>query len=112
MIWPPLKAWTSNCLIQGERYFVAINYGGRQLERWVILMSVLDSSVVVKVSFSQLIDASNWKCGWDENNYSDSSDLVNTNIEITTIKCSYPSVDSGLTIPITKNFIRPWFGNI
>ena len=112
MIWPPIKAWTSNSLIQGERYFVAINYGGRQLERWVVLMSVLDSSVVFKVSFSELMDASNWECGWDENNYSDSSDLVNTNTEKTTIKCSYPSVDSGLTIPITKNFIRPWFRNI
>ena len=111
MIWPPIKAWTSNSLIQGERYFVAINYGGRKLERWVILMSVLDSSVVVKVSFSQLIDASTWTCGWDENNYSNSSDLVNTNTEIKNIKCSYPSVDSGLTIPITKNFIRPWFRN-
>ena len=112
MIWPPIKAWTSNSLIQGERYFVAINYGGRQLERWVVLMSVLDSSVVFKVSFSELMDASNWECGWDENNYSDSSDLVNTNTEKINIKGSYPSVDSGLTIPITKNFIRPWFRNI
>ena len=112
MIWPPLKAWTSNCLIQGERYFVAINYGGRQLERWVVLMSVLDSSVVFKVSFSELMDASNWIFGWDENNYSDSSDLVNINTEKINIKCSYPSVDSGLTIPITKDFIRPWFRNI
>jgi tryptophan-rich hypothetical protein len=112
MIWPPIKAWTSNSLIQGERCFVAINYGGRQLERWVVLMAVLDSSVVFKVSFSELMDASNWKCGWDENNYSDSSDLVNTNTEKINIKYSYPSVDSGLTIPMTKNFIRPWFRNI
>ena len=112
MIWPPVKAWTSKFTIKDNLYFVAINYGGKLLDRWVLLMSVLDSSVVVKVSFSQLIDSSNWKCGWDENNYSDSSDLVNINTEIKTIKCSYPSVDSGLTIPITKDFIRPWFGNI
>ena len=112
MKWPPAKAWTSKNFIQGQRHFVAINYGGESKERWVILMSVIDSSLLLNVSWSQLIDPSNWKCGWDENNYSDSSDLVNTKTEKINIKYSYPSVDSGLTIPITKNCIRPWFRNI
>ena len=77
MIWPPLKAWTSKSSVHGQVYFVAINYGGEFLDRWVVLMSVLDSSVVVKVSWSKLIDPSSWKCGWDENNYSNSSKLIN-----------------------------------
>ena len=111
MIWPPLKAWTSKKLIEGQRYFVAISYGGELLERWVFLMSVLDSKVVIKVFFPQLVDPSNWECGWDENNYLDSSTLNNCKI-VTRIKnCAQPSFDSGLTIPITKNVIRPWFVN-
>ena len=112
MIWPPTKAWTSNSLIQGERYFVAINYGGRQLERWVILMSVLDSSVVIRVAWSKLVDPSNWECGWDENNYSNSSKLIMDKKEIANTEFIQPSVDSGLTIPITEKAIRPWFSNI
>ena len=111
MIWPPLKAWTSKKPIEGQRHFVAINYGGEPLERWVILMSVLDSEVVIKVVFPKLVDPSNWKCGWDENNYLDSSAFSNSKVETRTNNCLHPSVDSGLTIPITKNFIRPWIAN-
>tara|TARA_Y100001968_G_C19268621_1_gene673019 strand:+ start:104 stop:442 length:339 start_codon:yes stop_codon:yes gene_type:complete len=112
MHWPPVKAWTSKLIINGQRHFVAINYGGKRLERWVILMSVLDSSVVVEVSWSQLVDQSNWECGWDENNHSYSSKLVNFKGEARTTNFTQPSVDSGLTIPITKNIIRPWFRSI
>ena len=49
MIWPPVKAWTSKVEINNQIYFVAINYGGTLLTRWVILMSVIDSDVLVKV---------------------------------------------------------------
>ena len=112
MIWPPVKAWTSKFHIEDQLHFVAINYGGKLLERWVLLMSVLDSSVVVKVSWSQLVDSSNWECGWIENNYSNSSKLVNSKGEIRTTNYTHLSDDSGLTIPITKNIIRPWFYNV
>ena len=40
MIWPPVKAWTSKVSIDGQVHFVAINYGGKLLNRWVVLMSV------------------------------------------------------------------------
>ena len=112
MIWPPLKAWTSKLYIADQVHFVAINYGGKQLGRWVILMSVLDSSVVVKVPWSQLVDASIWECGWDEKRSLGSSKLKNSKYEIKTNNCTYPSIDSGLTSPISNNIIRPWFGNI
>ena len=69
MIWPPPKAWTSKFSINSQVHFVAINYGGESLNRWVILMSVIDSSVVVKVAWSQLIDSSMWESGWVDNRY-------------------------------------------
>ena len=109
MIWPPVKAWTSKVPIDGQVHFVAINYGGERLKRWVILMSVLDSSVVVKASFSKLVDLSIWESGWDEINYEESSKLVNNKVDAKTTDFSYPSIDSGLTIPISENTIRPWF---
>tara|TARA_B100000609_G_C17142778_1_gene396466 strand:- start:640 stop:978 length:339 start_codon:yes stop_codon:yes gene_type:complete len=109
MIWPPAKAWTSKVCINKQVHFVAINYGGEPLNRWVILMSVLDSSVVVKVSWSKLVDSSNWVPGWAEINYVKSSKLVNSKVDLSTTYLIHPSNDSGLTIPITKNSIRPWF---
>ena len=112
MIWPPVKAWTSKFYIDGHVYFVAINYGGTGKEKWVILMSVLDSSVVVKVMWSILVDPSYWECGWNEHVYLNSSNAHNNKYEIGTSNCTHPSTDSGLTVPITKNIIRPWFVNL
>ena len=112
MIWPPLKAWTSIVDIDEQVHFVAINYGGKRLDRWVVLMSVIDASVVVKVPWSKLTDKSIWQCGWHENNASKSSELSHAEYEMKTNKLTELSLDSGLTIPITKNIIRPWFNNI
>ena len=112
MIWPPLKAWTSKVAIDGHVHFVAINYGGQLPDRWVYMMSVLDSSVVVEVSWVQLVGLSNWECGWDEKNYSNFSKLVDNKGEIRTTYCTHASIDSGLTMPITEDTIRPWFPNI
>ena len=111
MIWPPVKAWTSKYRIDSQVHFVAINYGGKSLDRWVVLMSVIDASVVVKVFWSQLIDPSNWESGWGENNSCNSSEIVNEKDKKNTIIQTHLSPDSGLTIPITNDFIRPWFGN-
>ena len=112
MSWPPVKAWTSKVYINGQIHFVAINYGGKLLKRWVVLMSVLDSTLVVKVPWSQLIDLANWEPGWDERSYMGSSKLVNNKIDVKTTGFSDLSADSGLTIPISKNTIRPWLNKI
>ena len=112
MIWPPVKAWTSKVYIKGQVHFVAINYGGELLKRWVVLMSVLDSNVVIKVPWSKLVDLSNWESGWDERNYIESSKLFNNKSDLRTTKLSHLSIDSGLTIPISKKTIRPWFDKI
>tara|TARA_B100000579_G_scaffold274855_1_gene227109 strand:+ start:6132 stop:6470 length:339 start_codon:yes stop_codon:yes gene_type:complete len=109
MIWPPLKAWTRMSSIENQIHFVAINYGGKLLERWVILMSVLDSDLVIKVYWPELVDPSSWKCGWDEYDFLKSSEFVEKKCRARTSICACPSIDSGLTVPITKNIIRPWF---
>ena len=109
MIWPPIKAWTSKSRIDGQVHFIAINYGGELLNKWVILMSVLDSKLVLKVSWSQLVDLSNWEPGWDEITYIESSKLVNKKSNLEATDFSHPSIDSGLTIPISRKTIRPWF---
>ena len=109
MIWPPAKAWTSKVCMNKQFHFVAINYGGESLNRWVVMMSVLDSSVVIKVSWSKLVDSSEWESGWTEINHVKSSKLVNRKVDVRISEYSHASNDSGLTIPITKNIIRPWF---
>ena len=108
MTWPPAKAWTCKASIEGQVHFVAINYGGQLINRWVILMSVIDSSVVLKVSWSQLVDSSDWESGWGEINHEEASKLVNKGYAKTT-EFTFPSDDSGLTIPMSKKPIRPWF---
>ena len=109
MIWPPVKAWTSKVKINNQIYFVAINYGGTLLNRWVILMSVIDSDILVKVTWMKLVDSSEWESGWDKTNFLETNNLVvNKTIE-RNLELSYPSSDSGLTVPICKNTIRPWF---
>ena len=109
MNWPPVKAWTSKAYINRQVHFVAINYGGESIKRWVVLMSVLDSNVVVKVSWSQLVDLSHWAPGWDERGYVESPKLVNNKSNVKTTELCFPSFDSGLTIPISEHIIRPWF---
>ena len=111
MIWPPAKAWTSKFEIAGQVHFVAINYFEDSQEKWVVLMSVIDSNLVIKVSWSQLIDSSNWLPGWDEISNIESSELCNKG-NFKAIDFPSPSADSGLTIPISKNTIRPWFDKI
>ena len=111
MIWPPVKAWSSKSCIEGQVHFVSINYGGELLKEWVVLMSVLDSSVVIKISWSELINSANWESGWDKKNHVESSQLVENKSDLQFTNFSHPSIDSGLTIPITKNTIRPWFEN-
>ena len=111
MIWPPLKAWTSKLSISGNNHFVAINYGEKNEDRWVILMPVLDGNFVVKVPWHNLCDQTKWACGWDEDISMDSSKMFDNQIEINTLLCKEPSFDSGLCIPITTSEIRPWVAN-
>ncbi len=112
MKWPPNKAWTSKALRKGYRHFVAINYGGKGKERWVQLVSVLDGKATLRIGWEELKRNEDWESGWramarDEAN---PSTKENTNDKGKTENdYLYPSLDSGLTIPLQKNKIRPWF---
>tara|TARA_Y100001978_G_scaffold120918_1_gene107769 strand:+ start:57 stop:431 length:375 start_codon:yes stop_codon:yes gene_type:complete len=108
MIWPPVKAWTSKVYIDRKLHFVAINYGGKLIEKWVILMSVTDSKVVVKVPCTQLADSSKWVPGWVDVKNIDSS-LFNNVDTFEDLDFVSPSIDSGLTVPMTRGDTRPWF---
>ena len=109
MTWPPVKAWTSKLSIDGSFHFVAINYGGELQNKWVVLISVLDSSLVLKVPWSQLVDSSKWEAGWKEIKNIETTGFVNNEADLKTTDFVHPSTDSGLTIPISENTIRPWF---
>jgi len=109
MVWPPVKAWTSKVKINDQVCFVAINHGGILLNRWVLLMSVIDSNILVKVPWSELNDSSNWESGWGKTNFLEINEVVVDKNDLKNSELSYASIDSGLTIPISKNNIRPWF---
>ena len=109
MLWPPLKAWSSKSQIYGLSHFVAINYGGELMDRWVVLTSVLDGSVSIRISWSDLQDPSKWIEGWVENEFLDAAVALEKQCENNL--CTCPSEDSGLSIPIYKKNIRPWFRN-
>ena len=108
MIWPPVKAWTSVDGIDRNVHFVAINYGGKLEKKWVIMMSVIDSKMVLKVHLSELLDSSQWVPGWEDVNNMSIPKLVD-GVTTKTNDLTHPSIDSGLTVPITVGAIRPWF---
>ena len=115
MRWPPNKAWTSTSLREGYRHFVAINYGGKGLKRWVILVSVLDGNARLRVSWEEMNDISIWISGWLQLSRDQASLPVNSikqnkeSISREENICLHPSHDSGLNIPSEPESIRPWF---
>lgn len=116
MNWPPNKAWTSTDLRLGYRHFVAINYGGKGKDRWVILASVLEADSRLKVSWNELNDKERWNTGWaqlprDEANPASNLEKTLSGIsnESQEYLCLHPSSDSGLFIPSHDKELRRWF---
>ncbi len=108
MNWPPNKAWTSIEPVLGYRHFIAINYGGDGIDRWVNLVSVLDGNARLRVLWKELKITSRWKSGWlylpkgkDLSKYQ--------NILISDECCLHPSEDSGLLPSANRASNRPWF---
>ncbi|MGB1622846.1 MAG: TIGR02450 family Trp-rich protein [Synechococcus sp.] len=64
MGWIPAKAWTSEQPVNGYRHFERVMTGGRGPKRWVELAAVLDSTVRLRVLWSELKDRSHWLSGW------------------------------------------------
>ena len=111
MRWPPVKAWTSATLRKGFRHFVAINYGGTQNERWVLLVSVLDGDARLIVKWSEINDQDKWVSGWSSLSRDESNPISNASFSRdnhTDSICLHPSRDSGLLIPSETIEIRPW----
>ena len=113
MKWPPNKAWTSSFLREGYRHFVAINYGGKGLNRWVGLVSVLDANSRFKVPWEEMKNSTLWVSGWlqlpreqmlepDEKFYCTRAESLDQEC------CLHPSVDSGLMIPSNESTSRSW----
>ena len=109
MNWPPVKAWTSKSNIEGQSHFVAINYFEDRGDRWVILISVIDGELLIKVSWSELQDNCKWEHGWHEKEAINYFDKKSNHIRLKIDSYIQLSSDSGLTIPISKKNIRPWF---
>ena len=115
MNWPPNKAWTSQVNRKGYRHFVAINYGGRGVDRWVNLVSVLDGDVRLRVKWIEMTDGQLWATGWQQlpreeaNQYFDNAEFGDQQLDrINDSACLHPSIDSGLLIPSDNPDIRPW----
>jgi len=114
MRWPPVKSWTSSLPIKGFRHFVAINYGGKGIDRWVILVAVLDGKASLRILWSEMNDGSKWSTGWLEVNRVNANSLVDktrddkTDTTIEDQTCLHPSEDSGLLVPTNIISPRPW----
>ena len=64
MRWPPNQAWTSVEKRNGYRHFEVKQYGGKGDQRWVELFPVLDKTMRIKVSWSELKTGTEWTSGW------------------------------------------------
>ncbi len=108
--WPPNKAWTSKNKIEGQNYFVAINYGIDIRTYWVNLVSVADSKICFILNFDELNNDLLWIPGWQElENTKNDGIHSNNSTKIYSNGCLHPSSDSGLSIGSKKNSFRPWF---
>ena len=56
--------WTSNKPINGLRHFVLINETKEKGNLIVLMVSVLDSEINLKITYEELINSGNWVKGW------------------------------------------------
>ena len=56
--------WTSNRPINGLRHFVLVNETKEQGNITFLMVSVLDSEIILKTSYEELINSGNWQKGW------------------------------------------------
>jgi len=114
MEWPPPKAWTSTSLKEGFRHFVAINYGGKGIQRWVNLVAVLDGTTRLRLSWKELKDPSLWNVGWQKLSREDanpiSAQFISRDADDPNCReaCLHASLDSGLLIPCDRSSSRGW----
>jgi len=56
--------WTSKKTINGLRHFVLLNETKEQGNITFLMVSVLDSEIILKTSYEELINSGNWQKGW------------------------------------------------
>ena len=56
--------WTSNKPINGLRHFVLINETKEKGSLTILMVSVLDSEINLKITYEELINSGNWIKGW------------------------------------------------
>ena len=58
------KFWTSNKPINGLRHFVLVNETEEKGNITVLMVSVLDSEINLKTTYTELMNSGNWNKGW------------------------------------------------
>ena len=56
--------WTSNKTINGLRHFVLVNETREEGEITLLMVSVLDSGINLKISYEELTNSGIWSRGW------------------------------------------------
>ena len=56
--------WTSNKPISGLRHFVLVNEMKEKENMILLMVSVLDSQINLKITYEELINSGNWCKGW------------------------------------------------
>jgi len=56
--------WTSNKPINGLRHFVLVNEIKEKGITSFLMVSVLDSEIIFKTTYEELINSGNWHKGW------------------------------------------------
>ena len=56
--------WTSKNSIIGLRHFVLVNSTVEKKQKLYLMVSVIDSSVNLKISYKELFNSGNWEKGW------------------------------------------------
>ena len=58
------KFWTSSKPINGLRHFVLVNETKEKGNITVLMVSVLDSEINLKTTYTELMKSGNWNKGW------------------------------------------------
>ncbi len=56
--------WTSNKPINGLRHFILVNVTKEKGNIILLMVSVIDSEINLKITYQELINSGNWVKGW------------------------------------------------
>ena len=56
--------WTSKKSIKGLRHFVLVNKIKQKGQIYLLMVSVIDCEINLKISYKELFNSGNWEKGW------------------------------------------------